>query len=154
MMRILLEILITSKGKHNNGRRYVRERKGENWKGYKEKKSTNGMKRRRRKRKKIRSRLETNEELDQELDQKTVVNILNVPLSQSEIKLHVLSRGLSFCPKPSQIDQFQLKDDVKHFFRRVRPREFFYDPDITTNDEKNPFKRKSKWITSIIGNRP
>ena len=37
----------------------------------------------------------------------TVVNISNVPLSDSEISL--LSRGLSFCPKPSSIDIFQIK---------------------------------------------
>ena len=73
-----------------------------------------------------------------------MVNISNVPLSSTEIQL--LSRGLSFCPKPFNIDQFQLKEDVKHFFRRLRLREFFYDPDDTTI---NPFKRKSKWTPPI-----
>ena len=92
-------------------------------------------------------------EFNEEENQNTVVNISNVPLSQSEVKL--LSRGLSFCPKPSNIDQFQLKDDVKQFFRRLRLREFFYDPeDTTTTYETNPFKRKSKWTPPINRDRP
>ena len=47
----------------------------------------------------------------------TVVNISNFSLSEAERDL--LSRGLSFCLRPSQIDQFQLKEDIQQFFRRL-----------------------------------
>ena len=53
----------------------------------------------------------------------TVVNISNVPLSRAENDL--LARGLSFCPRPSQIDHFQLKDDIQQFITRLRLRELF-----------------------------
>ena len=41
------------------------------------------------------------------------MNISNVPLSGAEKDL--ISRGLSFHLKPSQIDRFQLKEDIQHF---------------------------------------
>ena len=53
----------------------------------------------------------------------TVVNISNAPLSKD--KHDLLSRGLSFCPRPSQIDDFQLREDIQQFFRRLRLKEFF-----------------------------
>ena len=51
---------------------------------------------------------------------RTVVNtrISDVPLSSAEEDL--LSRGLSFCPKPSAVDRFQLEEDLHHFLRRLR----------------------------------
>ena len=55
----------------------------------------------------------------------TVVNISNVPLSEDERDL--LSRGLSFCPKPSNIDCFQLEVDICQFFSRLRLKEFYCD---------------------------
>ena len=76
-----------------------------------------------------------------------VVKISNVPLSESEIKL--LSRDLSFGLKPSRIDQFQLKEDVKQFSRRLKLKEFFYNQDDTNNNKINPFKRNSNWTPPI-----
>ena len=72
----------------------------------------------------------------------TVVNISNVPLLSAEWDL--LSSGLSFCPKPSQIDQFQLEEDIQQFFRRLHLKEFFHDVEGDENDN-HPFKKKSKW---------
>ena len=63
-----------------------------------------GTKRRHRKK---RNKKKNGQKFNEELESNTVVNISNVPLSPSEIQL--LSRGLSFCPKPSKIDQFQLR---------------------------------------------
>ena len=40
----------------------------------------------------------------------TVVNISDVALSEDEKTL--LSRGLSFCPRPSKIERFRLIDDI------------------------------------------
>ena len=79
------------------------------------------------------------------INMNTVINISNVPLSDSEISL--LSRGLSFCPKPSRINKFQIKEDVQQFSRWLRLREYFHNSDETTNETLNPFKRKSKWAT-------
>ena len=59
----------------------------------------------------------------------TVVNIFNVPLSDEEIKF--VSWRLSFCPKPSQINKFQVKEGTKQFSRRLRLSEYFYDLDVT-----------------------
>ena len=71
----------------------------------------------------------------------TVVNVSNVNLSEGENQL--LSRGLSFCPRPSRIDQFQLKEDIKSFTRRLRLREFFYDQDEDNSTPIPPFRKKS-----------
>ena len=70
------------------------------------------------------------------------MNISNVPLSSEEKDL--LSRGLSFCPKPSQIDRFQLKEDIQHYFRRLRLKEFFHESD-GENEQIPQFRKKLKW---------
>ena len=69
--------------------------------------------------------------------------VVNIPLLDNEMRL--LSRGISFCPKPSRIDKFQLKDDFRQLLRRLRLWEYFYDPDNTENHPIYPFKNKSKW---------
>ena len=72
-----------------------------------------------------------------------MINVSNVQLSDSELSL--LSKGLSFCPKPSHVDKFQLKEDISQFTRRVKLKDFFHDSDITTEHiEKDPFKQKCK----------
>ena len=74
----------------------------------------------------------------------TVINISNVALSRDEETL--LSRGLSFCPRPSRIERFHLIDDIKQFSKRLRLREYFYDSDESNdNDHRIPFRRKSTW---------
>ena len=120
-MRILLKYLKTLRGIQKNGRRYVREKSIKLERLFKQK-SGNGNKHCHQKR---RNREQNEWKLNNdEFDPSTMINISNVPLSEDEIKL--LSRGFSFFPKPSQIDQFQLREDVKQFFRRLRLREFFY----------------------------
>ena len=79
----------------------------------------------------------------------TVVNISDVALSEDEKTL--LSRGLSFCPRPSKIERFRLIDDIKQFSRRLRIKEYFYDPDANDddNDDRVPFRRKSMWTPPL-----
>ena len=46
-----------------------------------------------------------------------IINLSNHSLSEAEINL--LSKGLKFCPIAPQIDQLQLKEDLKDFCRRM-----------------------------------
>ena len=94
-----------------------------------------------------RHRSKKSDRIKKESNVNSVVNVSNVTLSEGEMSL--LSRGLSFCPKPSRIDQFQLRDDIKRFSRRLRLREFFYDPEEINEDLINPFKPKSNWTPEI-----
>ena len=96
---------------------------------------------RRRRKKKTSGNMENT--INNTLTNNTVVNVSNVSLSEGEELL--LSRGLSFCPRPSRIDQFRLKDDIKDFTRRLRLREFFHDPDEDNTTPIPPFRQKSKW---------
>ena len=52
-----------------------------------------------------------------------VVNLSSTELTNSEEKL--LSRGLNFCPIPSNINNLQLETDVDQFARRLRLKEHF-----------------------------
>ena len=77
-----------------------------------------------------------------------LINLSNAPLSEGEITL--LSRGLSFCPRPSKIDGFQLKEDINQFSKRLRLRECFNNPgEDNTNQNKNPSKEISKWTPPV-----
>ena len=66
-------------------------------------------------------------------------------LSPEEYSL--LSKGLKFAPQPPRINRFDLTKDLEAFERRLRLREFFYDPE--DNDKYDPeklkFKEKSAW---------
>ena len=78
------------------------------------------------------------EEHNVDVNTSTVINVSNVPLSDSE--LSILSKSLSFSPKPSHVDKFQPKEDINQFTRTVRLKEFFDDPDTTTEHiEMDPF---------------
>ena len=55
----------------------------------------------------------------------TVVNLSQKELSTSEVSL--LSRGLSFCPRPPPVNRFELRQDFLDFTRRFRLREYFHD---------------------------
>ena len=53
----------------------------------------------------------------------TVVNLSTVSLTEDETK--VLSKGLNFCPTPSNIDKIKLGDDLNNFARTLRIKEYF-----------------------------
>ena len=79
-------------------------------------------------------------------DADTVINLSNVTLSNAEIKL--LSRGLTFVPTPRRITWSEIQADLNEFARRLRLKEYFYNPDDITNTLTNmahPFKCKSTW---------
>ena len=46
----------------------------------------------------------------------------------------LLSKGLSFCPIPEEIDIFALKKDIAEYVRRLRLKEFFYDDQDVDGD--------------------
>ena len=77
---------------------------------------------------------------------KMVINLSNVNLSEDKRRL--LSRGLTFCPRPSRIDKFQLKQDIRNFTRRLRLREFFHDQDEDNTTPIPHFRKKIKVDTS------
>ena len=53
-----------------------------------------------------------------------VINLSSRQLTQAENSLH--SKGLPFCPTPSEIDVYALRKDVLDFVRRIRLKEYFY----------------------------
>ena len=74
----------------------------------------------------------------------TVANISDMSLTGEDKSL--LSKGVSFFPRPSHINRFQMGHDLKQFERRLRLKEFFYNLDETISDiQWNPFTRRSKW---------
>ena len=75
----------------------------------------------------------------------TVVNLSNVTLSEDETR--VLSRGISFCPTPSNFDTTAVLDDLESYFRRVRLHEFFLDqPSEDNSPEARIFREPSSWM--------
>ena len=58
--------------------------------------------------------------------------------------MHLLSRGLTFCPSPRHIDWSQVKADINDF-SRLRLKEYFYDQDKNKDLKPNPFYIKSSW---------
>ena len=76
-----------------------------------------------------------------------VVNISNVPLSQSEIN-RLISRSLNL-PQTIQNCSVPVEGGCQAIFRRLRLRKFSYNPEDTSTNEINPFKRKSKWTLPI-----
>ncbi|EDO26104.1 predicted protein, partial [Nematostella vectensis] len=79
-----------------------------------------------------------------------VVNLSSRELSRVEVAL--LSKGLKFCPTPNELDVFALRKDINDFVRRIRLREFFYDPDAVDADfsETPAFRKK---IILVSGKR-
>ena len=71
----------------------------------------------------------------------TVVNLSSASLSSTELNL--LSRGLKFCPTPSEVNQVELSQDLTDYYRRIRLREFFLD---APPSEPEPFRKKSTWV--------
>ena len=52
-----------------------------------------------------------------------VVNLSSRDLTQAEMSL--LSKGLSFCPIPKEIDMFALRKDMFDYVRRLRLKEYY-----------------------------
>ena len=65
----------------------------------------------------------------------TVINLSDTALSDPQVKL--LSRGLKCCPTPKEHNQLSLQQDIAHFNRRLRLREFFHIEPST--DDETPY---------------
>ena len=64
----------------------------------------------------------------------------------SDCELNVLSRGLSFCPVPGEVDDLQLKLNLDAFFHRLRLQEFFSTLDkVASLPSDSLFKNSSNW---------
>ena len=75
----------------------------------------------------------------------TVVNLSRRELTDSEVSL--LSKGLKFCPTPSDLDRYNLRKDTNDFIRRIRLKEYFFNGDNVEGDFSNvpAFRNKSVW---------
>ena len=79
-------------------------------------------------------------------DTTIVVNLSGETLSKEENILP--SKGLSFCPTPTQLDENQLLDDLEDFFRRLCLREFFLDQEADEKmNKRNTFCSPSVWMS-------
>ena len=91
-----------------------------------------------------------------------VLNLSDHPLSPSEHSL--LSKGLTFCPIPRDVNERRVREDVRAFFRRLRLKEYFSRPkgsrlsdiaeesssddepeDVQNEYQPRPFVKKSTW---------
>ena len=73
----------------------------------------------------------------------TVFNLSKKVLSDTEIR--VLSKGLSFVPTPSAINEMQLRDDFAEFSRRMRCRWYFRNEVSEDFGQVPSFRKKSEW---------
>ena len=74
----------------------------------------------------------------------TVVNLSQRELTDNEVSL--LSKGLNFCPTPSDFDRYKLRRDIYEFIWRIRLKEYFYDGDNVGDFSNVPaFRNKSSW---------
>ena len=74
-----------------------------------------------------------------------VVNLSTRPLTETET--NVLAKGLKFCPTPGEPDLYNLQQDLREFFRRMRLKAFFYDDSPTPptqNTITNYFSQSSE----------
>ena len=74
-----------------------------------------------------------------------VVNLSSRVLTPAEISL--LSKGLSFCPTPKEVDIFALKKDMFDFVRRLRLKEYFCGKESIDGDfsDQPAFRKRSTW---------
>ena len=79
---------------------------------------------------------------DQTLTGKEVVNLSDLELSAIETK--VLSYNLQFCPTPEGYNPVALSLDLFKFGRRLRLKEFHYDPDKIDNYDPTDIKNHPK----------
>ena len=74
-----------------------------------------------------------------------VVNLSSRVLTPAEMSL--LSKGLSFCPTPKEVDIFALKKDMFDFVRRLRLKEHYYGDESIDGDfsDQPAFRKRSTW---------
>ena len=74
-----------------------------------------------------------------------VVNLSSRVLTPAEMSL--LSKGLSFCPTPKEVDMFALKKDMFDFVRRLRLKEYYCGDESVDGDfsDQPVFRKRSTW---------
>ena len=74
-----------------------------------------------------------------------VVNLSSRVLTPAEMSL--LSKGLSFCPTPKEVDIFALKKDMFDFVRRLRLKEYYCGEESIDGDfsDQAAFRKRSTW---------
>ena len=92
-----------------------------------------------------------NKSMKKELNQSDVIeNLSNYMINESEKS--VLEKGLNFCPTTESPNKLRLLDDLYFFCRKLRLKEFFYNPaqevipdeeddSLLTDDERCPLKK-------------
>ena len=81
----------------------------------------------------------------------TVINLLDIDLSNDEFNL--LSKGLSFYPTPRLADKDEILDDLERYFRCLRLKEFFLDDEEQSDDDdaQPHFCPPSMWMPPKCG---
>ena len=72
-----------------------------------------------------------------------MVNLSGKPLCPGELQL--LSRGLSFCPRPPKLNSTEILDDLERYNRRLRLKEYFATVEAM-EDDRRPFRPPSNWM--------
>ena len=74
-----------------------------------------------------------------------VVHLSSRVLTPAEMSL--LSKGLSFCPTPKEVDMFALKKDMFDFVRRLRLKEYYCGDESVDGDfsDQPVFRKRSTW---------
>ena len=82
---------------------------------------------------------------------KTVLNLSDRRLSDDDFIL--LGKGLSFCPKTKSHDKIKLAEELFKYTRRMRLKEFFFEPDKNKNNYSQLpfFNRKQSSFTPPNG---
>ena len=56
----------------------------------------------------------------------------------------MLRRGLSFCPRPKQVNKTELQNDLDEFGRKIIAKEIFARDEETDVEEEEPYKSPTK----------
>ena len=95
---------------------------------------------------------ECNNELQSKFVSDNVINISSRVLTQAEVSLLLISRGLKFCPTPIELDISSVKRDIKEFGRKLKCKAFFHSK-IGMEQEGQTFRQfreKSAWCPTEV----
>ena len=62
----------------------------------------------------------------------------------TEAEKSLLRRGLSFCPRPKQVNKTELQKDLDEFGRKIIAKEIFARDEETDAEEEEPYKPPTK----------
>ena len=77
-------------------------------------------------------------------------NVFNLSRrNNTDDKLSMLSKNLSFVPTPEKIDRWQVKNNLTKFGRNIRSTMYFLNEPSPSFSEVLAFKTPSKWTPNI-----